>query len=84
MSMFSYCLACIARMEKNDNFTALQSMQGILHITALQPCEFLPLLKTFFHFCMGSQKHCKNVLYLDIKYPSVSHKGQTYIKHKVN
>ena len=35
-------------MEKNDNFTALQSMQGILHITALQPCEFLPLLKTFF------------------------------------
>jgi len=24
-------------------------MQGILHITALQPCEFLPLLKTFFH-----------------------------------
>ena len=36
-------------MEKNDNFTALQSMQGILHITALQPCEFLPLLKTFFH-----------------------------------
>ena len=39
-------LACIARMQKNDNFTALQSVQGILHITALQPCKFLPLLKT--------------------------------------
>ena len=25
------CLACIARMQKNDNFTALQSMQGILY-----------------------------------------------------
>ena len=35
-------------MQENDNFTALQSMQGILHITALQPCEFLPLLK-FLH-----------------------------------
>ena len=43
-------------MEKNDNFTALQSMQGILHITALQPCEFLPLLKTFFHSAMSKKK----------------------------
>ena len=41
-------------MQKNDNSTALQSMQGILHITALQPCEFLPLLKTFFHSAMGT------------------------------
>ena len=44
------CLACIARMQKNDNFTGLQSMQGILHITALQPC----LLKTFFRSGLGN------------------------------
>jgi len=35
------CMYC--KDAENHNFTALQSMQGILHITALQPCEFLPL-----------------------------------------
>ena len=68
-SFLDNCLACIARMQKNDNFTALQSMQGILHITALQPCEFLPLLKTFFHFCMGPQKHCKKCLVFGYQIP---------------
>ena len=46
------CMYC--KNAKNDNFTALQSMQGILHITALQPCEFLPLLNTFFHSALVS------------------------------
>ena len=56
-SFLDNCLACIARMQKNDNFTALQSMQGILHITALQPCEFLPLLKTFFDSALHRLEH---------------------------
>ena len=43
-------------MQKNDNFTTLQSMQGILNITALKPCEILPLHKTFFHSAVENKE----------------------------
>ena len=53
----------------------------------LLPCNHAnsyPYLRHFFIFVWDHKNIVKNVLYLDIKYPSVSHKGQTYIKHKVN